>query len=463
MDTRRVTLVVLGLMFSSAIVLSQVPSNVEIRNILADRIGDEKAGLAIVVGVIDANGRRVVAYGSLANGDNRRLDGDTVFEIGSMTKVFTSLAMIDMARRGEVAVTDPVAKYLPTSVKVPERNGRKITLADLSTHSSGLPRMPTNFAPKDAANPYVDYTVEQLYDFLSGYKLERDIGSEYEYSNLGAGLLGHALALRAGMSYESLVRSRICDPLGMTDTRMTLTSGMKTRLAVGHNNALTPVANWDIPTLAGAGAFRSTANDMLKFLAAALGFVEAPIAPAMADAVSIRRPGENPETQMAYGWEVRTKDASSIIWKGGATGGYRTYMGYDPKARVGVVVLSNMLRAAMDEIGPHLLNASNPLSKMGPLAHPEITLDPKTFDRYVGTYQFDPNESVTVSRDEGHFYAQLTGQRKLEVFAETNRKFFYKVVDAELEFEVDSRGAATQVTLHQNGRNHIAKRLSEAR
>jgi len=463
MDTRRVTLVVLGLMFSSAIVLSQVPSNVEIRNILADRIGDEKAGLAIVVGVIDANGRRVVAYGSLANGDNRRLDGDTVFEIGSMTKVFTSLAMIDMARRGEVAVTDPVAKYLPTSVKVPERNGRKITLADLSTHSSGLPRMPTNFAPKDAANPYVDYTVEQLYDFLSGYKLERDIGSEYEYSNLGAGLLGHALALRAGMSYESLVRSRICDPLGMTDTRMTLTSGMKTRLAVGHNNALTPVANWDIPTLAGAGAFRSTANDMLKFLAAALGFVEAPIAPAMADAVSIRRPGENPETQMAYGWEVRTKDASSIIWKGGATGGYRTYMGYDPKARVGVVVLSNMLRAAMDEIGPHLLNASNPLSKMGPLAHPEITLDPKIFDRYVGTYQFDPNESVTVSRDEGHFYAQLTGQRKLEVFAETNRKFFYKVVDAELEFEVDSRGAATQVTLHQNGRNHIAKRLSEAR
>jgi len=253
------------------------------------------------------------------------------------------------------------------------------------------------------------------------------------------------------------------DPLGMTDTRMTLTSGMKTRLAVGHNNALTPVANWDIPTLAGAGAFRSTANDMLKFLAAALGFVEAPIAPAMADAVSIRRPGENPETQMAYGWEVRTKDASSIIWKGGATGGYRTYMGYDPKARVGVVVLSNMLRAAMDEIGPHLLNASNPLSKMGPLAHPEITLDPKIFDRYVGTYQFDPNESVTVSRDEGHFYAQLTGQRKLEVFAETNRKFFYKVVDAELEFEVDSRGAATQVTLHQNGRNHIAKRLSEAR
>jgi CubicO group peptidase (beta-lactamase class C family) len=369
--------------------------------------------------------------------------------------------MMDMARRGEVAVTDPVAKYLPASVKVPERNGRKITLADLSTHSSGLPRMPANFAPKDVANPYVDYTVEQLYDFLSGYKLERDIGSEYEYSNLGAGLLGHALALRAGMSFEALVRSRICDPLGMKDTRMTLTQEMKARQAVGHNNALDPVANWDIPTLAGAGAFRSTANDMLKFLGAALGFADTPLAPALADSVSIRRPGENPQTQMAYGWEVSAKDGSSIIWKGGATGGYRTYMGYDPKARVGVVVLSNMLRPAMDEIGPHLLNASYPLSKMRALAHPEITMDPKSFDRYVGTYRFDAKELVTVSRDGGHFYAQLTGQRKLEVFPETDRRFFYKAVDAELEFEADSQGAATQVTLHQNGRDFVAKRVSE--
>jgi CubicO group peptidase (beta-lactamase class C family) len=346
---------------------------------------------------------------------------------------------------------------------MPERNGRKITLADLSTHSSGLPRMPTNFAPKDAANPYVDYTVQQLYDFLSGHKLERDIGAEYEYSNLGAGLLGHVLSLRAGMSYEALVRARICDLLGMTETRMTLTPEMKARLAVGHNAALIPVPNWDIPTLAGAGAFRSTANDMLTFLAANLGFVETPLSPAMADAISVRRPGENPDTKMAYGWEVGTKYGNPIIWKGGATGGYRTYMGYDPKARVGVVVLSNMLRPVMDEIGPHLLNPSYPLSKMGPLAHPEITLDTKVFDRYVGTYQFDTKELIAISRDEGHFYAQLTGQRKLEVFAETARKFFYKVLDAELTFNMDDQDVATQVTLHQNGRDHIAKRLSEAK
>lgn len=448
MALRHFTLILAGL----ASAFAQVPSNDEIRKILVDRVGAEDGGLALVVGVIDANGRRVVSYGSLDKRDPRRLDGDTVFEIGSMTKVFTSLLMTDMARRGEVALTDPVSKYLPPSVKVPERNGRKITLADLSTHSSGLPRMPSNFAPKDTANPYIDYTVQQLYDFLSGHKLERDIGSEYEYSNLGAGLLGHALSLRARMSYEALVRSRITDPLGMSDTRMTFTPEMRARLAVGHNANLDPVANWDIPTLAGAGAFRSTVNDMLTFLAANLGFIQTPLAQAMADAVSIRRPGENPETKMAYGWEVSTKGENSIIWKGGATGGYRTYMGYDPKARVGVVVLSNTLRAVMDEIGPHLLNSSYPLSEMRPAAYREVAVDPEIFERYVGTYDFDAKESVTISQDSGRFYAQLTGQRKLEIFAETARKFFYKAVDAQLTFDAD------QVTLHQNGREHIAKR-----
>jgi CubicO group peptidase (beta-lactamase class C family) len=307
MIRRRVTLFAVGLILSCAAAFTQIPSDVEIHKILADRVGSENLGIGIVVGVIDATGRRVVAYGSLAKNDNRRLDGDTVFEIGSMTKVFTSLLLMDMTRRGEVALSDPVSKYLPAGVKMPERNNRKITLADLSTQSSGLPRMPTNLNPKDVTNPYADYSVQQMYDFLSGYQLTRDIGSQYEYSNLGVGLLGHVLSLRAGMSYEALVRSRICDPLGMANTRVSLTPEMKTRLAVGHSAALAPTANWDIPTLAAAGALRSTANDMLIFLAANLGYVKTPLAPAMADEVSVRRPAGAADMKIAYGWHVQTK------------------------------------------------------------------------------------------------------------------------------------------------------------
>jgi CubicO group peptidase (beta-lactamase class C family) len=406
----------------------------------------------------------VVSYGSLAKNDTRPLNGDTVFEIGSMSKVFTSLLLMDMTRRGELAVTDPISKYLPASVKVPERNNRKITFADLSTQSSGMPRMPTNFTPKDPNNPYADYSVQQMYDFISGYQLTRDIGSQYEYSNLGVGLLGHTLSLRAGTSYEALVRSRILTPLGMKDTAITLTPELKARLAIGHNEAMVPVSNWDIPTLAGAGALRSTANDILTFLAANLGYVKSPLAQAMADEVSVRKPAGSPDMQIAYAWHIQSKGGNSIIWHNGGTGGYRTYMGYDPKAGTGVVVLSNIsTNAGTDDIGRHLLDASYPLLKVTPPAeHKEITLDSKTFDRYAGIYQLAPNVMITMSRDGDKFYTQLTGQPKIEVFAENERKLFLKVVDAQLTFDVDAQGAATQVTLHQNGRDQVAKRIDEA-
>src|SRR5262249_19332240 len=183
--------------------------------------------------------------------------------------------------RHEVALTDPVSKYLPATVRMAERGGRSITLQDLATHTSGLPRMPTNFKPADPANPYADYSVEQMYEFLSSYQLTRDIGSQYEYSNLGGGLLGHVLALRPHTDYASLVRDRITAPLEMASTAITLPADLKSRLAVGHSAALQPVANWDLPTLAGAGALRSTTNDLLTFLAGHLGYTKTPLEPAM--------------------------------------------------------------------------------------------------------------------------------------------------------------------------------------
>src|SRR5689334_1020665 len=200
-----------------------IASDGEIRKLLEQRVGERTADYGIVVGVIEAGRRRVVSVGSRSRGDARPLDGDTLFEIGSITKVFTALLLAEAVQRGEVSLEEPVAKLLPAAVKVPARGGREITLLDLSTHSSGLPSLPSNLNPKDPANPYADYSVEQLYAFLSSAQLSRDVGSKYEYSNLGVGLLGHALALRDGQSYEQLVRSRISGPLGMPSTVITLT------------------------------------------------------------------------------------------------------------------------------------------------------------------------------------------------------------------------------------------------
>ena len=277
-----------------------MPSDSEIRNILAQRVYKFHQSVGIVVGMIGPDGRKVVSYGALEKGDARVLNGDTVFEIGSVTKVFTSLLLSDMVQRGQLALTDPIAKYLPAGVKVPQRNGKQITLQDLATHTSGLPRLPSNLKPKDPANPYADYSVAQLYEFLSSYELPRDIGSQYEYSNLGGGLLGHVLTLRAGMDYEALVRTRITGPLEMNSTSIALSEGMKARMAVGHDDKLKPVANWDLPTLAGAGALRSTANDMLTFLAANLGYQKTSLAPAMAAMLDVSRPSGSPGSVLPW-------------------------------------------------------------------------------------------------------------------------------------------------------------------
>jgi len=439
------------------------PSDAEIRDILVQRIDAMHRSVGIVVGVIDANGRRVVAYGHLNQGDPRSVNGETMFEIGSVTKVFTSLLLSEMVQRGEAALDDPVAKYLPPSVKMPQRDGKQITLVDLATHTSGLPRLPTNFAPKDMSNPYVGYTVDDLYAFLSGYQLPRDPGAQYEYSNLGGGLLGLTLSRRGGMSYGDLVKKWICDPLAMNSTTIELTPEMKQRLAVGHNAALQPVSNWDLgPAFAGAGALRSDADDMLTFVAANLGYVKTPLAPAMAAMLKVRRPTGMSGVEVALGWHIFTTGGKEIVWHNGGTGGYRSFIGFDPQTGVGVVALSNAFTPeGVDDIGHHLLDANFPLMKPAS-AHKEIPIEATILENYVGAYQLGQNVLFSITRDGGHLYAQLTGQGRYEIFPESDKDFFYKVVDAQITFVTDSSGKATALILHQNGLDQRANRVEGA-
>jgi serine-type D-Ala-D-Ala carboxypeptidase/endopeptidase len=432
----------------------------EIRNILIERINSQHQEVGIVVGISDSQGRRVIAHGKLDQDDPRELNGDTIFEVGSVTKIFTSLLLVEMVQRGEVALSDPVVKYLPAGTRVPERNGQPIRLVDLSTHTSGLPRLPSNLRPKDPANPYADYTPEQLYESLSACELTREIGSQFEYSNFGGGLLGFALAHRAGMDYEGLIRARIAGPLQMTSTCVTLSAEMRKRLAVGHNSKLAAVPNWDFSALAGAGALRSSANDMLTLLAATLGYLESPLAPAMSEMLSTRRLTGGPGSgEVGLGWMINNRPGHSIVWHNGGTGGYRSFLGYDAEARVGVVVLSNTFTVAgVDDIGMHLLDPHFPL-RPPPRDHKEVPVDPKLLDLYVGHYQLAPTFALAITREGNQLFAQATGQSKAPIFAEGNQEFFYKVVDAQITFETDTSGQATGLTLHQNGANLAAKRI----
>lgn len=428
-----------------------VPSDSAIRAILQNRI-DTKRAVGIVAATLDHGRQQVYTAGS-SGSPGVPLDGNTVFEIGSITKVFTASLLADMVAKGEVKLDDPVTKYLPKSVRVPSRNGKQITLLDLATQSSGLPRMPTNFSPADNNNPYADYTVAQMYAFLSSYELTRDIGAQYEYSNLGVGLLGHALALRSGKSYENLVTDRILRPLGMNDTRITLTPAMKSRLAPGHSPTGEVVANWDLPTLAGAGALRSTVNDMLKFLAANLDSTSAPLGRVLATTHFARRDVSGAQMRIGLNWHILNAFGRPVVWHNGGTGGYRTFIGFDQADNRGAIVFSNEF-VSPDDIGFHLLDARAPLAPPpSTKVRTEIALDPAVLEAYVGVYELAPTFAITITRDGASLYAQATGQQRFQLFAEAPTEFFYKVVDAQITFEKDSAGKVTRLILHQGGQN----------
>lgn len=342
-----------------ALPASPPPADAEIRQILANRIDVEHQSVGIVVGIIDPHRRRIVAYGHLQQGDGRPLTGDSVFEIGSITKVFTSLLLTDMVERGKVRLDEPVAELLPVGVRIwiPQRNGQQITLADLATNTSGLPRMPDNFRPANLADPYADYSEKQLYEFLGSYELPRDPGVEWVYSNLGFGLLGLALAQRAGTSYGTLVQERICRPLGMQSTATVTTPSMAQRLAIGHSRDLRTVPSWTFTeAMAGAGALRSTANDLLTFLAAAMGRTRSALTPPFEALLSVQRPTGARFIEAALGWAVDTSGDREIIWKGGGTGGYASFVGYNPINASAVVVLSNSDNSVSD-LGMQLLDS----------------------------------------------------------------------------------------------------------
>jgi D-alanyl-D-alanine-carboxypeptidase/D-alanyl-D-alanine-endopeptidase len=231
----------------------------------------------MIVGVTDAKERSFVAHGDRDGTSGDPVKRDRIFEIGSITKLFTALLLADMTQRDEVDLNEPVVHLLPSGVSVPTRNGREIALCDLATHRSGLPLRPTNLQPRDPDDPYAHYTANQLYEFLEEYALSLTPGDVYNYSNVGAGLLGHALARRANSrDYEILVRERILAPLGMNDTIIGLPPHLEHRLASPHDSSLDAIPLWNFDVLAGAGAPRSTAVDMLVFLEA-LGDAQSPI------------------------------------------------------------------------------------------------------------------------------------------------------------------------------------------
>ena len=229
----------------------------------------DSKNVGLAVGIIRGGEAQILCYGTTDKPYGIPINPNSVFEIGSITKVFTGILLAEAMRRGEVKLEDPVNDYLPERARIPVRGKKPLTLRHLTTHTSGIPRLPDNIDREVffSENPYSTYTVEQMYEFL--HRTPVTPGRQHAYSNLGAGLLGHILGLAAGKDYEALVKERILEPLGMSDTSIALSEDQLLRLALPHDGGK-QVSLWDIPTLSGAGALRSTVSDMLKFLQANL-------------------------------------------------------------------------------------------------------------------------------------------------------------------------------------------------
>ena len=310
-----------------------------LRAAMAKRIDEGKQGTGAVVGLLTPEGRSFATYGRTSLGGPEATP-DTVFEIGSITKVFTAFLLADMVERGEVVLNDPVRKFLPASVSIPSWRGKEITLVDLATQTSGLPRDSVKVDLNSETSAYAEYTASELYKFLGSYRLEREPGSKYEYSNIGIGLLGHALALRAGVSYEDLLRRRILEPLGMTSTAISLNAEQRSRRATGYNVKLLALQPFTAGVIDPSGGVYSTAADMLKF-GAAMVDPNSPLKAAFARMTSVRRPSDSPRSDQVLGWGIFRLGPNELVGHSGGTLGFQTRLIVDLTRKRSVVAWIN--------------------------------------------------------------------------------------------------------------------------
>jgi D-alanyl-D-alanine-carboxypeptidase/D-alanyl-D-alanine-endopeptidase len=351
--------------------------------------------------------------------------------------------LAEMVDRGQVALTDPLARYVDPGTRVPERNGRQITLFDLATHTAGLPMMPSNFPPFDdpAAK---QYSGAELTTFLSSYALPRDIGSERQYSNAGYSLLGFALAKRAGADYERVLHERVIGPLELTSTVLTLIPRLRDRLAIGHDASSQRAAPFVFPMLAPAGGLVSSTNDLLKFLAVALGYQDSPMAGVLTASLAATWPIATGRAQ-ALGWVVDDE----LIYHDGGTLGYASSLAWDPNRRVGVVVLSNSV-VSVGDIARHLLRRNLPLDEPTTTRRTEISIDPALADCYVGRYD-SPGGSFLIARQDASLTIGLPeswGLPTLRLRAENERDFFTVEVPIRATFGLGREGCTQELSIY---------------
>ena len=397
----------------------------------------------VAVAWVDADGTAFFSSGTMSAADPRPITPDTQFELGSMTKVFTALLLAESERLGKVSLRDPAAKYLLPPGDPAQAALAKITLLSLTTHTSGLPRMPTNFntAATNAANPYAAYDDAKLVTALRLDGPGALSGDSVMYSNFGVAVLGEALAVAWDTSYADALAVHVLTPLGLKSTSIGL-SGQPppAGLASGHV-AGKEVPNWTFEAFAPAGALRSSARDMAVFLSASLGKGDSPLRAAFDSTLQPRFAADTPGGHIGLGWFLTDDSENPVAWHNGATAGSHTFIAFSRKMGTGITILSNIQQPS-EPLGFGLLGAKPPMPKHEPV---------KNAADFIGNYPLSSAFAISITEVNGALRGQATGQPPFGMREISPDHFSIMEVAAQISFERDSAGKVTALVLHQNG------------
>ena len=405
----------------------------------------------LVIGIVDRRGRCTEGFGTLSAKRPVAPDGDTLFEIGSITKVFTATLLAAEVESGRISLDTPLGQILPVP---PASDAASVTLEELATHRSGLPSLPRNLPSRNPADPYAGYTQDLLLSHLAELKLSPR-PRPYAYSNLALGTLGEALAVRFGEPYAQLLSRRLLRPLGLRRTFVDVPTQLRAILAPGHSG-LEPTSGWSLGVLAGAGALHSSANDLLRFLDVQLR-PRGPLAGAITLTHTERRATAIPATAVGIGWHIRRRPSTpEILWHNGGTGGYASFAGFDRNAGRGVTVLTNT-EASVDDLGMHLLSPADPLAKPRPL----LRLPIADLERFTGGYALPGGNRLTVTRIGEQLYLAGSAGGRTALFASAPSRFFLRALPVEVEFTAPPGEKPSAMTVIQSGLPTIARRVPE--
>lgn len=414
---------------------------------------------AVSVGVV-SNGETWTRHYGVLDGKGTPVPNDqTIYELGSISKVFTSLLLADAVEAGRLKLNDPISRVMTKLHEANPTVGDGITLQQLSHHVSGLPRMPSNFKPADSTNPFAGYDRKLLMAYLLTAKPARKPGVDYEYSNLGVGLLGDLLSRNAGISYEALLKQKLTAPLKMSDTGITLSAKQAARFAPPHNAALLPDKAWDFDALAGCGAIRSNVDDMLLFMKASLNPPEGPLGKTIDLAWKQHKAPKGAARAMGLGWMIAGD--GSTRWHNGQTGGYQCMMLVNRQLKSATVLLCNTAGSGVDSLAEQIFQTIVGMNVQPKSFEEEFQADPKVTQRLAGRYQLAPGVVMEVQVKSGRMMVQITGQQFLAVIPQSQTEWKYQAVDATLKFELPKTGNSPKVTLHQAGRVLPAPRLKK--